>query len=406
MDTCPGSDYDGGVSAINFYTKEISVKIVYYGPGLCGKTTSLQTIYGSLPADRRPQLVSLATEVDRTIFFDFLPVTAYRIKDFNVRLQLYTVPGQVFYNATRKLVLNGVDGIVFVADSQRAMRESNLESLQNLNENLLDLGLEAENVPTVLQYNKRDVPDTMPVGEMDQLYNPRGLPSFATVATAGHGIFDALKTISQLVVTDLMRRGLGRQLREPEPTGVAAAGVSAAPVATPALSAPITAAVKRERAPVVDGFAAVQVPVAIPSPPVQATDDASRPLPAAPASASVPKAHASVPDTGSRAAPGLWPAGDVGPLGRRIDTALTSGDWREVLIAVDALLNHEAAKWAAAAGGAAGGTAPIGTYLLLRGAPGARFAHFWRSLQAAREGRSVTQSDAMSALILALEIVW
>ncbi len=135
------------MSSINFHTKEISVKIVYYGPGLCGKTTSLQTIYNSLPRDKRPQLVSLQTEVDRTIFFDFLPVTAYRIRDFLVRLQLYTVPGQVFYNATRKLVLNGVDGVVFVVDSQRAMRDSNLESLQNLEDNLAELGLDITRVP-------------------------------------------------------------------------------------------------------------------------------------------------------------------------------------------------------------------------------------------------------------------
>ncbi|MEK7705037.1 MAG: hypothetical protein AAB426_08770, partial [Myxococcota bacterium] len=127
------------MSSINFHTKEISVKVVYYGPGLCGKTTSLQMVYNSLPPTQRPKLVSLATEVDRTIFFDFLPVTAYRIRDFSVRLQLYTVPGQVFYNATRKLVLNGVDGLVFVADSQRAMRDSNLESLQNLDDNLAEI---------------------------------------------------------------------------------------------------------------------------------------------------------------------------------------------------------------------------------------------------------------------------
>ena len=219
------------MSAINFHTKEISVKIVFYGAGLCGKTTSLHTIYASLPEHKRPQLVSLATEGDRTIFFDFLPVTAYRIKDFNVRLQLYTVPGQVFYNATRKLVLNGVDGVVFVADSQRLMRDSNAESLQTLHDNLNELGLEAAQVPIVIQFNKRDLADIHTVEEMEQLYNPRHVPAFATVATAGTGVFEALKSISQLVVNDLLRKGLGRQIREQtesvgvkEPDGFAAVG--------------------------------------------------------------------------------------------------------------------------------------------------------------------------------------
>ncbi|MEL6548231.1 MAG: ADP-ribosylation factor-like protein, partial [Myxococcota bacterium] len=195
------------MSAINFHTREISVKIVYYGPGLCGKTTSLQTIFNSLPVDRRPDLVSLATEVDRTIFFDFLPVTAYRIKDFTVRLQLYTVPGQVFYNATRKLVLNGVDGLVMVLDSQDPMRDSNAESLQNLVENLHELGLELPQVPMVFQYNKRDLSPIMSATEMDRLYNGRQLQRFESVATTGQGVFEALKAISRMVVNDLMRKG-------------------------------------------------------------------------------------------------------------------------------------------------------------------------------------------------------
>ncbi|MCK5688380.1 hypothetical protein KAI87_03870, partial [Myxococcota bacterium] len=200
------------MSSINFHTKEISVKIVYYGPGLCGKTTSLQTIFASLPEDKRPRLVSLATDVDRTIFFDFLPIAAYRIRDFTVRLQLYTVPGQVFYNATRKLVLNGVDGLVFVADSQREMRDSTLESLQNLEENLHELGLDLGRIPLVMQFNKRDLREPMPLEEMDRLYNSRKVPVFGTVATKGDGLFDALKTVSQLVVNDLIRKGLGAQL--------------------------------------------------------------------------------------------------------------------------------------------------------------------------------------------------
>lgn len=169
------------MSSINFATKEISVKIVFYGPGLCGKTTTLQSIYQAIKPERRPQMVSLATDVDRTIYFDFLPVNAYKIGDFIVRLQLYTVPGQVFYNSTRKLVLNGVDGVVFVADSQAAALDDNKESLMNLAENLRELGMSIERVPYVLQYNKRDLPNVMSVEELNKELNQAGAPSFSTV---------------------------------------------------------------------------------------------------------------------------------------------------------------------------------------------------------------------------------
>src|SRR5882757_8534599 len=153
MDSTKGTDHSGRtvMSSINFATKEISVKIVFYGPGLCGKTTTLQAIYQSIRPEKRPQMVSLATDVDRTIYFDFLPVNAYKIGDFIVRLQLYTVPGQVFYNSTRKLVLNGVDGVVFVADSQGAALDDNKESIANLGENLRELGMAIERVPYVMQ---------------------------------------------------------------------------------------------------------------------------------------------------------------------------------------------------------------------------------------------------------------
>ena len=157
------------MSSINFATREISCKVVYYGPGLSGKTTNLQVIHQKMPQDKRTDMVSLATEGDRTLFFDFLPLNLGDIKGFKTRFQLYTVPGQVYYNSTRKLVLRGVDGIVFVADSQRSRQAENLESLQNLRQNLQDYGMNLDDIPFVLQYNKRDMDNVFTLDEMNEM---------------------------------------------------------------------------------------------------------------------------------------------------------------------------------------------------------------------------------------------
>jgi len=198
------------VSSVNLYTKEISLKIVYYGPGLGGKTSSLQYIHRAIKPDARGQLVSLSTGVDRTLYFDFLPVKLPKLRGYTVRVQLYTVPGQVHYNSTRKLVLTGADGIVFVADSQRARGEANIESFQNLRDNLREQGLSLERMPHLLQYNKRDMPDLMAVTELDSAINPNRAPTFETSATKGVGVFEALKSITTLVLSDLRRRGVWR----------------------------------------------------------------------------------------------------------------------------------------------------------------------------------------------------
>ena len=194
------------MSTVNPLAREISAKIVYYGPGLSGKTTTLQGIYGSVRPDSRGQLVSLSTEGDRTLFFDFLPLRIEQVRGLSLRLQLYTVPGQVFYDATRKLVLNGADGVVFVADSQPAMRDSNLESLDNLATNLLELGIDLASFPLVIQYNKRDLPNAVPLLRMRADLNPRGVPEFETVASRGDGILLALREVTRLVVKDLNAR--------------------------------------------------------------------------------------------------------------------------------------------------------------------------------------------------------
>lgn len=187
------------MSVLNPLAREISAKIVYYGPGLSGKTSSLQFIYSSLKPSHRGEMVSLETEGDRTLFFDFLPVHVERPGGFDLRLQLYTVPGQVFYGATRQLVLSGADGVIFVADSQREARERNLESFVDLKENLAKEGRELRSVPFVLQYNKRDLPDVMSVAQLDQELNELGVPSFETNAAAGMGVVEALKKVVALV---------------------------------------------------------------------------------------------------------------------------------------------------------------------------------------------------------------
>jgi hypothetical protein len=186
--------------SINYAIKEISCKVVFYGPGLSGKTTNLQYVHRKVPPNTKGELISLATDADRTLYFDFLPVNLGAIHGFTTKFQLYTVPGQVYYNATRKLVLRGVDGLVFVADSQKAKMSENIESLENLKENLTEYGYKLEEIPTVFQYNKRDLSNVSSIEELQQALNPNGVIYFEAVATQGKGVFDTLKCISRLVL--------------------------------------------------------------------------------------------------------------------------------------------------------------------------------------------------------------
>jgi hypothetical protein len=193
------------VSLVNYATREITCKIVYYGPGRSGKTTNLHYIYEQVPGDRKGQMVSLATQTDRTLFFDFLPLDLGTISGFSTRFQLYTVPGQVYYQATRKLVLHGADGVVFVADSQRRQLEENIESFQDLHENLADQGIDARTVPLVIQYNKQDLPPDLAMDplELSDALNFRGVPEFPADALHGPGVFETLRAISELVLKRL-----------------------------------------------------------------------------------------------------------------------------------------------------------------------------------------------------------
>ncbi len=193
------------MALFNYAAREISAKIVYYGPGLSGKTTNIESIYSMLQSDQRGKLISLPTETDRTLFFDFLPVELGKIKGFTVRFHLYTVPGQVFYNQTRKLVLQGVDGVVFVADSQVNMLDSDIESLRNLKENLASYGKNIEELPFVVQYNKRDLKNIMSIEEMNSHLNENGVPYFSAIAITGEGVKDTLMEIAKMVFNHLRK---------------------------------------------------------------------------------------------------------------------------------------------------------------------------------------------------------
>jgi len=195
------------MSFINYSSREINCKIVYYGPGLCGKTTNLQYIYRRMNPESRGKMISLATETERTLFFDFLPLSLGEVRGFKTRFHLYTVPGQVFYDASRRLILRGVDGVVFSADSQLTRMDSNVESLENLQVNLREQGDDGNKIPLVMQYNKRDLPKVASVAELHALLNYRNVPEFEAVATTGVGVFETLKAVIKLVLIDLKKGG-------------------------------------------------------------------------------------------------------------------------------------------------------------------------------------------------------
>jgi mutual gliding-motility protein MglA len=207
------------MSLVNYATREITCKIVYYGPGRSGKTTNLHYIYGQVPDDRKGKMVSLATQTDRTLFFDFLPLDLGTISGFTTKFQLYTVPGQVYYATTRRLVLQGADGVVFVADSQAHQLDENIESLQDLHSNLADQGIDARAMPLVLQYNKQDLPSELILGTrlLSDALNFRDVPEFSADALHGPGVFESLRSIAELVL-----KRLSSGAPDPTPMAVAA----------------------------------------------------------------------------------------------------------------------------------------------------------------------------------------
>jgi signal recognition particle receptor subunit beta len=207
------------VALVNYATREINAKVVYYGPGLSGKTTNIQSLYEKIRPENKGKLISLSTQGDRTLFFDFLPVELGKIKGFRTRFHLYTVPGQVFYNSTRKLVLKGTDGVVFVADSQKMMMNENVQSLENLNQNLADMGIAAADFPIVIQYNKRDLPGAATVEEMEDYLNPKGLPYFEASAVKGEGVLPTLTAMVKFILHSLKHDPEGHQINLDELSG-------------------------------------------------------------------------------------------------------------------------------------------------------------------------------------------
>lgn len=224
---------------INFAKREINCKLVYYGPGLSGKTTNLEVVHKKAPASKKGELTSIATEGDRTLFFDYMPLELGKVGGMNTKFQLYTVPGQVYYNATRKLVLQGADGVVFVADSQPDKMDENLESFQNLEENLREQGLDPKTIPMVLQWNKRDLPNVLTPEELDAKMNKYGAPTFEAVAVTGDGVFPTLKKLAQIVLEKLNRE-YGLQNDGPGGGGAPAAAPpkEKEPAKAPAAAAP------------------------------------------------------------------------------------------------------------------------------------------------------------------------
>ena len=194
------------MSFINYAAREINCKLVYYGPGLCGKTTNLQYIYKKVDPGTKGKLISLATETERTLFFDFLPLELGTIRGFKTRFHLYTVPGQIFYEASRKLILKGADGVVFVADSQSERMEANIESFRDMEEHLTAYGIDPLKIPLVIQYNKRDLPSAVSIDELQKTLNPRSLEWFEAVAPEGTGVFETLKSLAKLVLQDLQNK--------------------------------------------------------------------------------------------------------------------------------------------------------------------------------------------------------
>ena len=202
---------------INFAQKQVSAKIVYYGPGMSGKTTNLEVVHQKAPDQNKGELTSISTDGDRTLFFDFMPLDLGTVAGMRTSFQIYTVPGQVYYNSTRKLVLQGVDGVVFVADSSASMVQENLESLRNLEENLNEYGKSLATLPHVIQFNKRDLPDALPLEELNRLLNPYGAPCFEAVASSGHGVFPTLKALAARVLEAIHATGAAQpQAQDPK----------------------------------------------------------------------------------------------------------------------------------------------------------------------------------------------
>jgi len=375
--------------SLNRLKRELLLKIVFYGPGLGGKTTTLRHVHDTSKPENRGELVSLATDTDRTLYFDYLPVKLLQLGDVTVKLQLYTVPGQVYYAATRRLVLNGVDGLVFVADTQTARLDANLESLDDLNANLAEQGRKLSTLPHVFQLNKRDLPDVVPVDELDRRLNMFGAPSIATVATRGDGVFDVLERITRLVIEtyrgELPASSTGRSKGRPVFLDAEEVGLADA-IKGLADSRPARPRSSPEPAP------------------------ASAPEPATPLTS--PSAALATPTTASPASsPGsngatfslaeLWPAADRDGV-RGAEQLIVRRDFAGALVACEDLLSRVLAAASVMLGGQPSPRDPVIVVSLL-GLDGPRYMAFRTVARGSRAKREPTLREALDCYVFVAE---
>lgn len=379
------------MASVNALGRQLVFKIVYYGPGLSGKTSTLQHIHATARPEHRGKMVSLATPVDRTLYFDFLPLRVPNVRGMGVKLQLFTVPGQVYYNATRKLVLTGADGLVFVSDSQAGRVDSNLEALENLRDNLREHGRSLDDFPHVIQHNKRDLNDVLPIKELDEMLNVHKAPSFGTCATKGDGVYESLDAITRLVVTafessippgerqisaelEAIEGGLGEALRNADASDPLAQ-------ATPAVIASLTD-------PPMGGRGAAQSDV-----------DRGAEAPGEVAARAVVKSDRSVP-TGTSLAE-LWPEQEREQV-REVEAAIAGRRYARAIELCDALVTRVLAS-AAGVFGSAEAPRDAATVPLLLGLDGRMYLAFRLLVREARSGGTLDARCALEALVFAAQ---
>ena len=378
------------MAALNPLTRELVFKIVFYGPGLGGKTTTLQTIHARTKPEHRGKLVSLATPTDRTLYFDFLPLRLAKVRGMSVRLQLFTVPGQVYFTATRKLVLTGADGIVFVADSQAARQDADQESLDDLNANLAEHGRSLSQTPHAFQWNKRDLEGAISAEELDRRFNLFAAPATGTVATTGEGVFESLEKITSLVLeaykAELPRFGTGPGLLDAEDGGleVAVRELAESPIPRRA-SSPLPAATR--------------------SPPPSAATAVT--LSPKPSEGAPPPSHAPAPASD---APGagysfaqLWPEAERAAV-RQVEKELARGAWSEAVQACDTVVARSLASAANLAGGAVESPRDPALVAQLLGLAGPDYLRFRRCVRLARGGGPIDSTDALAAYHFVLDV--
>ena len=424
---------------VNPLARELVFKVVYYGPGLGGKTTSLQYVHATAKPEHRGKMVSLATPVDRTLYFDFLPIRVPHVRGMNVKLQLFTVPGQVHYNATRKLVLTGADGIVLVYDSQSARADANLETLDNLRDNLAAHGRQLSEMPHVVQYNKRDLFDVVPIDELERQLNRAGAPSFATTATNGEGVYESLEAITRAVLEDFQRKnpgqrgfeqtslelpegGLMEALRRAEDSDAwgeelaerAARNVQRHPSGTLLLSevpeADVGEAAALAVASELGGKVASLVPFdSLPPVPPPPHFDTAPAVPSMSEPPPVPRASSLPPRPAPSPAPAilsfelLWPAQERATV-RELEACLAQSDFERAVTLADQLVARALASAAGLLGGNLEAPRDPSTVALLLGLEGRRYLEFRALVRDVRTGRGVNATEALGAYAMSIEV--